>query len=106
MPDKRPSAKNEKQYEALKRNGMSQERAARIANSRRLEARGQAVGLRRKPQAGRNHRTEEGCRPQGRQGRGAQALVAFHSDPGRHDPGEPKAARAEARRGRRRGCVR
>ena len=33
MPDKRPSVKNEKQYEALKRKGMSKERAARIANS-------------------------------------------------------------------------
>ena len=33
MPDKRPSDKNEKQYEALKDKGMSKERAARIANS-------------------------------------------------------------------------
>ena len=33
MPDKRPSLKNEKQYEALKEKGMSKERAARIANS-------------------------------------------------------------------------
>ena len=33
MPDKRPSVKNEKQYEALKRKGMSKERAARISNS-------------------------------------------------------------------------
>jgi hypothetical protein len=33
MPDKRPSVKNEKQYEALKERGMSKERAARIANS-------------------------------------------------------------------------
>ncbi len=33
MPDKRPSVKNEKQYEALKKKGMSKERAARIANS-------------------------------------------------------------------------
>jgi hypothetical protein len=33
MPDKRPSVKNEKQYEALKDKGMSKERAARIANS-------------------------------------------------------------------------
>jgi hypothetical protein len=32
MPDKRPSVKNEKQYEALKDKGMSKERAARIAN--------------------------------------------------------------------------
>ncbi len=33
MPDKRPSVKNEKQYEALKNKGMSKERAAKIANS-------------------------------------------------------------------------
>jgi len=33
MPDKRPSVKNEKQYEALKDKGMSKERAAKIANS-------------------------------------------------------------------------
>jgi hypothetical protein len=33
MPDRRPSVKNEKQYEALKEKGMSKERAARIANS-------------------------------------------------------------------------
>jgi hypothetical protein len=33
MPDKRPSVKNEKQYEALKEKGMSKERAARIANA-------------------------------------------------------------------------
>ncbi|MDX6360483.1 MAG: hypothetical protein QOH37_3537 [Nocardioidaceae bacterium] len=33
MPDKRPTVKNEKQYEALKDKGMSKERAAKIANS-------------------------------------------------------------------------
>jgi hypothetical protein len=33
VPDKRPSVKNEKQYEALKEKGMSKARAARIANS-------------------------------------------------------------------------
>ena len=33
MPDKRPSVKNEKQYEALKDKGMSKTRAAKIANS-------------------------------------------------------------------------
>jgi len=40
MPDKRPSVKNEKQYEALKREGMSKERAARIANSPGASSRG------------------------------------------------------------------
>jgi hypothetical protein len=40
MPDKRPSVKNERQYEALKRKGMSKERAARIANSPGASSRG------------------------------------------------------------------
>jgi hypothetical protein len=40
MPDKRPSVKNEQQYEALKRKGMSKERAARIANSPGASSRG------------------------------------------------------------------
>lgn len=33
MPTKRPTVKNERQYEALKEKGMSKQRAARIANS-------------------------------------------------------------------------
>lgn len=33
VPDKRPSVENERQYEALKDEGMSKQRAARIANS-------------------------------------------------------------------------
>jgi hypothetical protein len=40
MPDKRASVKNEKQYEALKKKGMSKERAARIANSPGSSSRG------------------------------------------------------------------
>jgi hypothetical protein len=40
MPHKRPSVKNEKQYEALKDKGMSKERAARIANSPGASKRG------------------------------------------------------------------
>jgi hypothetical protein len=40
MPDKRPSVKNEDQYEALKEKGMSKERAARIANSPGASSRG------------------------------------------------------------------
>jgi hypothetical protein len=40
MPDKRPSVKNEKQYEALKDKGMSKERAARVANSPGASKRG------------------------------------------------------------------
>jgi hypothetical protein len=33
MPNKRPSVKNEKQYEGLKKRGMPKQRAARIANT-------------------------------------------------------------------------
>ena len=40
MPNKRPSVKNEKQYEALKDKGMSKQRAARIANSPGASRRG------------------------------------------------------------------
>ena len=40
MPDKRPSVKNEQQYEAFKDKGMSKERAARIANSPGASSRG------------------------------------------------------------------
>jgi hypothetical protein len=40
VPNKRPSVKNEKQYEGLKKRGMSKERAARIANSPGASSRG------------------------------------------------------------------
>jgi hypothetical protein len=40
MPDKRPSVKNEDQYEGLKEKGMSKARAARIANSPGASSRG------------------------------------------------------------------
>jgi hypothetical protein len=40
MPNKRPSVKNEKQYEKLKEKGMSKERAAKIANSPGASKRG------------------------------------------------------------------
>ena len=40
VPGKRPSVKNEKQYEALKEKGMSKDRAARIANSPGASSRG------------------------------------------------------------------
>jgi len=40
MPDKRPSVKNEKQYEKLKEKGMSKQRAARISNSPGASSRG------------------------------------------------------------------
>jgi hypothetical protein len=40
MPGKRPSVKNEKQYEKLKEKGMSKSRAAKIANSPGSSSRG------------------------------------------------------------------
>jgi hypothetical protein len=40
MPGKRASVKNEKQYEGLKKKGMSKERAAKIANSPGSSSRG------------------------------------------------------------------
>jgi hypothetical protein len=40
MPNRRPSVKNERQYEKLKEKGMSKERAARIANSPGSSSRG------------------------------------------------------------------
>jgi hypothetical protein len=40
MPNKRPSVKNEKQYEGLKKKGMSKQRAARIANAPGSSSRG------------------------------------------------------------------
>jgi hypothetical protein len=40
MPNKRPSVKNERQYEALRDKGMSKERAAKIANSPGASKRG------------------------------------------------------------------
>jgi hypothetical protein len=40
MPNKRPRVKNEKQYEGLKKKGMSKERAAKIANSPGASKRG------------------------------------------------------------------
>jgi hypothetical protein len=40
MPSKSANVKNEKQYEGLKRRGMSKERAAKIANSPGASSRG------------------------------------------------------------------
>jgi hypothetical protein len=40
MPTKRASVKNEKQYEGLRKKGMSKERAAKIANSPGASSRG------------------------------------------------------------------
>jgi hypothetical protein len=40
MPNKRPSVKNEKQYEGLRKKGMSKERAAKIANTSNASSKG------------------------------------------------------------------
>ena len=49
MPGKRPSVKNEKQYEKLKEKGMSKERAAKIANSPGASSRSPAGRTRSAP---------------------------------------------------------
>jgi hypothetical protein len=41
MPSKRPNIKNERQYEALKEQGMSKQRAARIANAPEASSHGE-----------------------------------------------------------------
>jgi hypothetical protein len=40
VPDKRPSVKNERQYEGLRKKGMSKERAAKIANTPNASSKG------------------------------------------------------------------
>jgi hypothetical protein len=52
VSDKRPSVKNEKQYEALKDKGMSKGRAARIANSPGASRRGGKSGSGSSPRQG------------------------------------------------------
>ncbi len=76
MPSKSANVKNEKQYEALKDKGMSKERAARIANSPGASTPGwQEERLRWRQLPGRNHRSEEEGRPQGRQGGREEGLT-------------------------------
>jgi hypothetical protein len=50
VPDKRPSVKNQKQYEGLRKKGMSKERAAKIANTPNASSKGgkKAAAKRRK----------------------------------------------------------
>jgi hypothetical protein len=48
MPQRRASVKNEKQYEGLRKRGMSKERAARIANSPGASSRGGKSTARRR----------------------------------------------------------
>ena len=48
MPGKRASVKNEKQYEGLRKKGMSKERAAKISNSPGASKRGGKASGRKK----------------------------------------------------------
>src|SRR5439155_13852222 len=76
MPNKRPSVKNERQYEALKDKGMSKERAAKIANSPDASKHGGEKFRLRRPRFPRwNDGAEEGCGAEGRQGDRPQAQV-------------------------------
>ncbi len=67
-----PSVKDDKQYEGLRKKGMSKSRAAAISNSPGSSSRGGKSGSsRQQPQQRQRQRwqpgTEEGRRPQGRQ---------------------------------------
>jgi hypothetical protein len=74
MPDKRPSVKNEKQYEALKEKGMSKERAARIANSPGASKRGgEASGSGKRRRTTRQGGTSAQKKAAGRKGGKATA---------------------------------
>ena len=67
MPGTTSEREDERQYEALKKKGMSRERAAKIANSPDASKHGgERIGVGRGPFAGRHHRAEEGRRPQRR----------------------------------------
>ena len=70
------AVKNEKQYEALKDEGMSKGRAARIANSPGASKRGgKSSGSGGSPKQGGTTAPEEGRRTQGRQGRREEELA-------------------------------
>ena len=74
MPGRRASVKNEKQYEALKDKGKSKERAAKIGNTERVDARREELRLRRERRAGRNGGPEEDGGAEGRQGDNGQEV--------------------------------
>jgi hypothetical protein len=74
MPKKRPSVKNEKQYEKLKKKGMSKKRAARIANSPGASKRGgKASGSGKKRKSERQGGTTAQKKAAGRKGGKATA---------------------------------
>ena len=81
MPDKRPSVKNEKQYEALKDKGMSKERAAKIANSPGASKRGgeKSGSGGSSKQGGTTAQKKEAGR-KGRQGHRPQVLTTRNHD--------------------------
>ncbi len=84
MPPKSAHVKNEKQYEALKEKGMSKSRAAGSPTRPRpprTAARSPAPGA---TPTGRNHRVAQGCRPQGWQGDGQEALTQVAAPASRH----------------------
>jgi hypothetical protein len=71
MPSKRANVKNEEQYEALKKKGMSKQRAARIANSpgaskRGGKASGSGTKRRRSKQGGTRAQKQSAGRKGGR----------------------------------------
>jgi hypothetical protein len=74
MPNKRPSVKNEKQYEGLRTKGMSKERAARIANSPGASSRGgKASGRKRSSSSSKQGGTTAQKKAAGRKGGRASA---------------------------------
>jgi hypothetical protein len=59
MPNKRPSVKNERQYEGLRKRGMSKERAARISNSPGASSRGGKSSARKRSTSGQGGTTAQ-----------------------------------------------
>jgi len=75
MPGKKSTVKNRKQYEALKDEGMSKERAARIANSKDASKHGEHRSGSGGNAKQRNDRAAQGRRSQGGQGRRPEAQL-------------------------------
>lgn len=60
MPSKSANVKNEKQYEELKKKGMSKERAARIANTSDASRRGGKASGKKSASRSRSTRSKQG----------------------------------------------
>jgi hypothetical protein len=73
------SVKNDKQYEGLRKKGMSKSRCGHLELTRLLEPRRQEVRLgileQEQLEPGRHLAAEEGRRPQGRQGGGEEVIA-------------------------------